>query len=460
MPTHRPALALARLLAISSMLLGPGTGGAELARDAARVGAPAVRANLTTVSLAVRTLPFFVSALFFATSDPRPAEATTTGAPLGWGKNSDGTLGQGTSSADGSAHTVYRTPRQVLGMGAVDYLERMTAVAGGNGWSLALRDDGTVWAWGDNGGGQLGNGTTTDSTTPIQVPGLTNIVAIAAGGSGNHSLALKNDGTVWAWGRNDLGQLGATTTATCSGYPCSTTPIQSGAGVLPAISSISAGGWHSLAVAADGTIWAWGWNDDGQLGNCTYSTATTGQSTPTQVRSGDPVTQSCQGFVTNAVQVAGGGTHSMARLSDGSVYVWGRNAEYEFGTGAFYGTGTRPFAVQASISGVVGIAAGWQHSLAWKSDGTAYGWGSNDRGQLGMASDPIVRRRVCRAACDFPARSPPWERTRPNSGAAPLPSTPLCASPMGPSGRSAGTATASSATTRRSTARPQSRRPA
>jgi alpha-tubulin suppressor-like RCC1 family protein len=145
---------------------------------------------------------------------------------------------------------------------------------------MALKLDGTVWAWGLNSNGQLGDGTiiSTSSTTckcPVQVTDLndvsgflTGVSAISAGGS--HSMALKSDGAVWAWGLNTYGRLGDGTTTQ------SLTPVkvlgEGGIGSLAGITAISAGGEHSMAIRSDGTIWAWGRNTNYELGDETIST--------------------------------------------------------------------------------------------------------------------------------------------------------------------------------------------
>ncbi|MBI5562016.1 MAG: hypothetical protein HY894_04055 [Deltaproteobacteria bacterium] len=142
-------------------------------------------------------------------------------------------------------------------------------VDGGLYHSVLLNADGTVWAWGWNGYGELGDGTTTDRLTPVQVSGLTGVVSVAAGFY--YSLALKSDGTVWAWGYNYYGQLGDGITT--SRY----TPVQVSG--LTGVVSVAAGGYHSLAVNADGTVWAWGYNVNSQLGDGTM----TDRYTPVQV---------------------------------------------------------------------------------------------------------------------------------------------------------------------------------
>jgi hypothetical protein len=134
-------------------------------------------------------------------------------------------------------------------------------VSAGGSHSIALKNDGTVWVWGKNDQGQLGNGTTNDHPLAIQVDGLYNIIAVAAGRS--HSVALSNDGTVWAWGRNSDGMLGDGTRTRMA-----TTPVQVH-NINDAI-AISAGSFHTVALKNDGTVWAWGHNIGGELGDGTY----------------------------------------------------------------------------------------------------------------------------------------------------------------------------------------------
>jgi alpha-tubulin suppressor-like RCC1 family protein len=268
-----------------------------------------------------------------------------------WGDNFSGQLGDGTSGRNAD----HSTP------GTVKDLRNVRAVAAGGSHNLALRNDGTVWAWGVNLFGQLGNGTPgTGSSTPVMAR-LTNVKAIAAGGA--HGLALRNDGTVWAWGRNDFGQLG-------NGEPGISSPFPVRVAGLDNVKAIAAGSKYSLALLNDGTVRAWGRNDFGQLGN---GTPGTGSSTPVMAR------------LTNVKAVAAGGDHALALLNDGTVRAWGANDFGQLGNGE---SGTRSFTPVAvlGLKDVSLIAAGRFHSLAYPRRGPVTTWGLNDHGQLGDGS--------------------------------------------------------------------------
>jgi alpha-tubulin suppressor-like RCC1 family protein len=139
----------------------------------------------------------------------------------------------------------------------------VTAISAGNLHTVALKNDGTVWAWGYNGFGELGDGTSTDRYTPVPAGGslLTGVIAISAGGY--RTVALKNDGTVWDWGYNLHGELGDGTGTNTN----RNTPVQVEG--MTGITAISAGNLHTVALKNDGTFWAWGNNDYGQLGDGT-----------------------------------------------------------------------------------------------------------------------------------------------------------------------------------------------
>jgi alpha-tubulin suppressor-like RCC1 family protein len=175
----------------------------------------------------------------------------TRSAAAAWGFNDLGELGNGAAN-DG----VYPNWAAVTGLSS-----GVVQVSAGNSYALALTSDGSVWAWGGNGSGQLGDGTTTESNVPVQVTDLTGIVAVSAGS--DVSVALRSDGTVWTWGGNTGGDLGdGTTTA-------SSTPVEVTG--LTGVTQIAAGGAFVLALRSDGTVWAWGSNESGELGTGTGS---------------------------------------------------------------------------------------------------------------------------------------------------------------------------------------------
>jgi alpha-tubulin suppressor-like RCC1 family protein len=242
------------------------------------------------------------------------------------------------------------------------------AVAAGTSHTLALKSDGAVWAWGSNGSSRLGDGSSTDRWSPVQVGTtgnwLTNVAAISAGGS--HSLAVKSDGTVWAWGYNLSGQIGDGSNVTRS------TPVQVGTtgSWLTGVVAVAAGASHSLALKSDGTVWAWGDNYlAGQLGDGTQ----TNRNVPVQVTG-----------LTGVVGVAAHGNTSMALksngVSTGTVWAWGSNGSGQLGDGT---AGNYQSVPVQGLSGVTATALGSPHALAVKSDGTTWSWGTNGQGQLG-----------------------------------------------------------------------------
>jgi alpha-tubulin suppressor-like RCC1 family protein len=268
-----------------------------------------------------------------------------------WGNNSNGRLGNGTT-------TDSHIPVQVSG------LSGMTAIAAGFSHTVAVKNDGTVWAWGSNSNGQLGNGTTTDSHIPLQVSGLSGMTAIAAGN--NFTIALKNDGTVWAWGSNSNGQLGNGAT-TDSHIPV---PVSGASGLLNVI-GVAAGYNHAVALVNGGVIWVWGSNSNGQLGNGT----TTDSSIPVQV-----------GGLANIMTIAAGNAFTVALRNDAlssSVWAWGINNNGQLGDGATTDVYTPVQVSGMSGTGAIGIAAGYDHAVAMKTDGTVWAWGGNNNGQLG-----------------------------------------------------------------------------
>jgi len=253
------------------------------------------------------------------------------GSVWAWGWNQYGQLGDNST-------TNKNVPVRVFG------LSHVMMLAAGHLHSLALKNDGTVWAWGKNSSGQIGDGTTTDYNSPVQVSLLNNTILIAAGYA--HNLALKNDGTVWTWGNNLI------------------KPVQ--VSELEQITSVSAGQSHNLALKVDGTVWAWGNNNSGQLGDGTI----TSKNSPVHVIG-----------LNNIVLIASGFNHSMALRNDGTIWAWGNNRYGQLGDGT-----SRNKFIPVQVYGfdhAKYIAAGHSHSLAMKEDCTVLAWGNNNNGQLG-----------------------------------------------------------------------------
>jgi len=232
----------------------------------------------------------------------------------------------------------------------------VTAVAAGWQHTCALVS-GAVWCWGHNNHGQLGNGTTTDSATPVKVSGLSGVTALAAGGA--HTCALASaSGSVWCWGWNGNGQLGDGSTTDRS------SPVPVSASGMTGATAIAAGWEHTCAVASE-SVWCWGYNTDGQLGNG----STTDRATPGKVAG-----------LSGVLAVTAGLGHTCALSKDGSARCWGWNGQGQLGDGT---TSDRYSPVVVSgLSGVGAIAAGWSHTCALVS-GSARCWGSNIAGQLG-----------------------------------------------------------------------------
>lgn len=320
------------------------------------------------VRLAVATLAIGLAGGAVSGSPPAQAQALSpviTGhEAVSWGYNGNGELGNGTTTNSAKFGPVTR-----LGVSVVQ------VAAGSGAQSLAVLSDGTVWAWGSNFYGQLGNGTATDSpvTVPVQVPGLTGIVAVAAGFE--HDLALREDGTVWAWGGNPDGQMGNGTTGSPELTPVEVTG-------LTGVTKIAAGALFSLALRSDGTVWAWGDNSMGQLGNGTM----TSSAVPVRVTGLSQVRSIAAGAdASYAIN-----TRSITALT--SVWAWGGNERGQLGDGTLT-THTTPEQVTGiSAPGIAGIAAGKESAVALGTDGSVWGWGDNTGGQLGSApaANPVL----------------------------------------------------------------------
>lgn len=298
-----------------------------------------VAVNITNVS-AISAGNFFV---LFLKND---------GTVWGWGDNQFGEFGDGTNKETSL------DPVQVAG------LHDIIAISTSGTHCLALRRDGTVWSWGWNVAGQLGIGTTSRGEyTPVQVPGLSNVKKISAGDS--YSMAIDGNGTLWAWGSNDKGRLGDGTTI------MRLSPVQA---LIDNVADVKAGVMlaHTVALKSDGTVWAWGWNQEDELGfvpgkdkECHTPVQVKGIDNVAAISSTDsnsialkkdgtvwiwgngqqgrlgngasysadtPTPLQVPGLK-NIIAIAGGYAHVMALSSDGSVYTWGDNSYGQIGNG-------------------------------------------------------------------------------------------------------------------------------
>lgn len=300
-------------------------------------------AMANTIASAVPSLANVVQVS--ATHDGSSLALDAAGRVWAWGLNYHGQLGDGTGSNRSS-------PVRLAGV------EDVQSLALGPSWtSMALKKDGTVWTWGNNFYGQLGNGRSGDFTnTPAAVPGLTHVTAIAA--HTFHALAVRQDGTVWAWGGNDNGQLGNGTT-TASLVPI---PVPG----LNDVKAVAAGWARSFALKRDGTVMAWGYGNAGALGDGTWSEFN--RLTPQAVPG-----------LTDVVEISAG-THTLARRADGSVWGWGQT----WGTNELGGRAMGAVAGPITSYGPFqGIAAGQQASALLSADGLLYMAGDNASGRLG-----------------------------------------------------------------------------
>jgi alpha-tubulin suppressor-like RCC1 family protein len=286
------------------------------------------------------------SGISFTTTQPPPPVSYL----WSWGRNNSGQLGVGDTTARSS-------PVQV-GAG-------YSNVSASEVHALVLKTNGTLWAMGENYYGQLGLGDNTKRSSPVQVGALTTWSTISAG-AGNHSMAIKTDGTLWAWGYYYQGQLGLGESGSFTGK---SSPVQVGA--LTNWLRISSGNYHNVAVKTDGTVWSWGTNGDGQLG------VSGTHSSPVQI-----------GALTTWLSVACGSYHSIAITTGGAMWSWGKNYDGQLGLGNLtsYSSPKQVGALTDWATNVDSFDGGRNHTVAVKTDGTMWSWGRGDYGQLGLSS--------------------------------------------------------------------------
>jgi len=317
--------------------------------------------------VAVSGLESGVAAIAAGTSGAHTCARTTAGALECWGRNREGQLG------DGTIHNRL-TPGTVSGLGRA-----VAAVAAGGSHTCALTVGGGVKCWGRNTRGQLGDGTQTDRSTPVDVSGLgTGVAAIAAGAY--HTCALTTTGAVKCWGENASGQLGDGTKVVRS------TPVAV-SGLGGRVAAVGANAFHTCVLMTTGSVQCWGWNRFGQLGDGTLI---------------DRLTPVAVSGLSGVAGIATGEFHNCARTRAGALKCWGWNGQGQLGDGTMKRR-LSPVAVSGLGSGVVAVATGGRHTCARTGAGAIKCWGWNKTGQLGDGttadrSKPVVVAGLATAA--------------------------------------------------------------
>jgi len=272
-----------------------------------------------------------------------------------WGNNTDGQLGNGTTT---DKHLPTR----------VGLENDWVAIAAGYDHNAALKMDGSLWTWGNNANGQLGDGTTTNKNVPTRVGLENNWESIAAGGY--HTMAIKFGGSLWTWGANGNGQLGDGSSIDKN------TPTLVGNDWL----TVAGGGFHTLALKTNETLWTWGYNGDGQLGDG----SSVDRNTPTEIGAG-------------WIGIAGGGYHSLGIQGDGTLWTWGSNVSGQLGNGTTGSGANTPSMIGEYFTSIDG---GEHYSLAVGMDGSLWAWGANYTGQLGDGTT-ILRNSPTMIGVDY-----------------------------------------------------------
>ena len=283
-----------------------------------------------------------------STQNARFGAVRTNGTIWMWGSNVLGDLGDNSSTSTSS-------PVSVVG-GFTDWRELCIGFTN----SLGLRSNGTVWAWGQNGSGQIGDGTTTTRSSPVSViGGFTGWCQVSAGGG--HSAGIRTNGTAWTWGVALCGALGDNTLVNKS------SPV-SVVGGFTNWCQISAGSYSTAAIRSNGTLWAWGRNTVGRLGDNT----TINKSSPVSVIGG----------FTDWCQVSAGVCHSAAVRTNGTVWTWGANGVGQLGDSTLVAKSS-PVSVVGGFTDWCQVSSGTAQTFGIRTNGTIWSWGFNSSGRLG-----------------------------------------------------------------------------
>lgn len=326
--------------------------------------------------------------------DDHTCAVRTDGTIWCWGYAREGQLGDGTGGDDDQMRT---SPVRVHRGSSV--LRDMVKVAAGGSHTCAVRDDGRVLCWGYDGSGQLGDGHHGSDLRRYSAVfvrrgsgHLTGVKAVTAGGE--HTCALRSNGTVVCWGYAEFGALGDGTTGDTNHVRTKAVGVRRGSGYLDRVVAIAAGDRHTCALRRDRSVWCWGEGSWGQLGDG-KSGMGHHRTKATRVRRGS-------GYLTKASGIAAGSNHTCARRTDGTAWCWG-SAEYgQLGDGTVGGsdlltaTPTQVRRGSGVLTGVTGIGAGADHTCARRSDGSAWCWGLAGEGQIGDGStgDPATHLRL------------------------------------------------------------------
>jgi len=298
-----------------------------------------------------------------------------------WGDNEFGQLGDGTRTIRAerpNPHILDHYIPEIIDDNnkrrPVKIMDDVVYVTAGNFNTMAIRTDGSLWAWGNF---RFTDGLT-QSNYPIKI--MDDVVSVSLGSS--HAMVIKTDGSLWALGGNREGQIGDGTITTRDNNNDRDTPVK----IMDSVKYVSAGSRHSMAIKTDGSLWAWGWNRSGQLGNGGGGNVSDCVGWPVQTI---PVK-----IMDDVASVSAGTDHTMAIKTDGTLWAWGSNWSGEIGDGTASGRDenfniidNQRYSPVKVMDSVVAVSLGRSHSMAIRTDGSLWAWGSNEHGLIGKETD-------------------------------------------------------------------------